>query len=186
MVDDAYNRHAFEDDILPEWFADHESKFRTGPIKEMPKDLLDFYRQRMRELNARPIKKIAEAKARKKMKLLRKTEQVCVCVRVCVIACDCVCVRVRLSQYCARVCVRADLCVCVCGWVGGWVRLSLYCSPVSVRALRMMLCRGLERRARVLMCVRLPLCCVRVRVAYAHVPCNPFCFANVAARSRLI
>jgi AdoMet-dependent rRNA methyltransferase SPB1 len=74
LIDDAYNRHAFEDDILPEWFVDHEKKFRTGPIKEVPKDMLEFYRQRMKELNARPIKKIAEAKARKKMKEMRKIE----------------------------------------------------------------------------------------------------------------
>lgn len=84
MVDDAYNRHAFEDDILPEWFLDHEKKHRTGPIKEMPKDMVEYYRQRMKELNARPIKKIAEAKARKKMKLMRKLDQVCVCA--CVLA----------------------------------------------------------------------------------------------------
>lgn len=37
MIDDAYNRHAFTDDILPEWFVDHEKKYRTGPIKEVCK-----------------------------------------------------------------------------------------------------------------------------------------------------
>lgn len=39
--------------------------------------MLEYYRQRMKELNARPIKKIAEAKARKKMKEMRKVEMVC-------------------------------------------------------------------------------------------------------------
>ena len=74
MEDDSYNRYAFQDPELPDWFVEDERKYAQKP-REIPKDVVEFYKQRMRELDARPIKKVAEAKARKKMKALRKLEQ---------------------------------------------------------------------------------------------------------------
>jgi AdoMet-dependent rRNA methyltransferase SPB1 len=68
MIDDAYNRNAYNDDELPEWFADDEKKHRQANIP-VTKDDMKIYREKMREIDARPIKKVAEAKARKKHKV---------------------------------------------------------------------------------------------------------------------
>jgi AdoMet-dependent rRNA methyltransferase SPB1 len=72
LMDDGFNRHAFNDkDGLPPWFLDDEMKhFRTNvPVT---KEAVEAIRAKMRALNARPIKKVAEAKARKKMKALKR------------------------------------------------------------------------------------------------------------------
>ena len=78
-----FNRHAFNDRTgLPSWFFDDETK-HNKPNLPVTKDAIRVLRERMKALNARPIKKIAEAKARKKMravkrlaKLQKKTEAV--------------------------------------------------------------------------------------------------------------
>lgn len=76
LIDGSFNRYTFndEEDELPDWFATEEKKHR---VKQVPVDrkLADEYRQRWKELNARPIKKVAEAKARKKRRMLKKQEQ---------------------------------------------------------------------------------------------------------------
>uniref|UniRef100_A0A8C3FYL5 pre-rRNA processing protein FTSJ3 n=1 Tax=Chrysemys picta bellii TaxID=8478 RepID=A0A8C3FYL5_CHRPI len=69
-------RYAFneEEGELPEWFQQEEQQHRR---KQLPLDrqTVEEYRQRWRQINARPIKKVAEAKARKKRRLLKKMEQ---------------------------------------------------------------------------------------------------------------
>eukprot|EP00127_Corallochytrium_limacisporum_P005766 Clim_evm145s210 gene=Clim_evmTU145s210 len=73
VIDEYFNRYAFADDpdALPNWFVDDENKHNKPQIP-VTKEEMQEYRRRMRELDARPIKKIAEAKARKKMKNARK------------------------------------------------------------------------------------------------------------------
>lgn len=76
IIDDAYNRYAFgKEDALPSWFVEDETKhrYRHAPIT---KDEVEFYKSRQREINARPIKKVIEAQAKKKDKMLRKLEKV--------------------------------------------------------------------------------------------------------------
>jgi AdoMet-dependent rRNA methyltransferase SPB1 len=77
MIDAAYNRYAFDDDLstFPSWFADQERE-AMRPIAPVTKaEILEAKRQLI-ELNARPIKKIAEAKARKQGRLAKKVEKI--------------------------------------------------------------------------------------------------------------
>lgn len=76
LIDNSFNRYTFNEDEeeLPEWFVQEEKQHR---IRQLPIDKKDVehYRKRWREINARPIKKVAEAKARKKRRMLKKLEQ---------------------------------------------------------------------------------------------------------------
>ncbi|CAO2645772.1 pre-rRNA 2'-O-ribose RNA methyltransferase FTSJ3 [Lemmus lemmus] len=76
LIDNSFNRYAFNEDEgeLPEWFVQEEKQHR---IRQLPIDRkeVEHYRKRWREINARPIKKVAEAKARKKRRMLKKLEQ---------------------------------------------------------------------------------------------------------------
>lgn len=76
LIDNSFNRYAFneEEEELPEWFVQEEKQHR---IRQLPLDKkeVEHYRKRWREINARPIKKVAEAKARKKRRMLKKLEQ---------------------------------------------------------------------------------------------------------------
>jgi AdoMet-dependent rRNA methyltransferase SPB1 len=75
LVDDGFNRlSAYHKDGLPSWFADDESK-HYKPNIPITKEAVDALREKQRALDARPIKKIAEAKARKKMKAVAKLEK---------------------------------------------------------------------------------------------------------------
>eukprot|EP01116_Phalansterium_solitarium_P015651 TRINITY_DN3478_c0_g1_i1.p1 TRINITY_DN3478_c0_g1~~TRINITY_DN3478_c0_g1_i1.p1 ORF type:complete len:890 (+),score=436.83 TRINITY_DN3478_c0_g1_i1:264-2933(+) len=75
IIDSAYNRYAFNDPGLPRWFTDEEAK-HNQPTMPVTKDEVNAMKRRMREINARPIKKVAEAKARKKMRAVKKLESV--------------------------------------------------------------------------------------------------------------
>lgn len=74
LVESAYNRWTNNDEGLPDWFVEQETKFcqKTLPIT---KEMVDVYREKLKEINARPIKKVAEAKARKKKRALRSLEK---------------------------------------------------------------------------------------------------------------
>jgi len=71
IIEGAYNRYTFNDEGLPAWFTEDENKhtYRQVPVT---REEVEEYKQRMRELNARPIKKVIEAKAKKKSKLVMK------------------------------------------------------------------------------------------------------------------
>ncbi|NXE99149.1 SPB1 protein, partial [Menura novaehollandiae] len=76
LIDDSFNRYSYneEEGELPEWFTEEERQHRR---RQLPLDraTVEAFRQRWREINARPIKKVAEAKARKKKRMLKKLEQ---------------------------------------------------------------------------------------------------------------
>ncbi|KAG5958022.1 AdoMet-dependent rRNA methyltransferase spb1 [Claviceps cyperi] len=75
MIDDGYNRHAFRDkDGLPEWFMDDEGK-HDKPQKPITKAAANAIKEKLRAFNARPIKKVREAQARKKFKAAQRLEK---------------------------------------------------------------------------------------------------------------
>lgn len=75
LVDSGYNRWTSNDEGLPDWFLADEAKYC---VKQIPisKEMVAQYRAKLKDINSRPIKKIAEAKARKKKRTLRKLEKI--------------------------------------------------------------------------------------------------------------
>merc|ERR1719293_142179 len=75
LMDAAYNRWTFDPNpALPSWFSEEEEKFNK-PELPISKELMDQFRAKLREINARPIRKVAEAKARKKRRLQKRLEK---------------------------------------------------------------------------------------------------------------
>lgn len=75
MIDDGFNKHTLRDkDGLPEWFVDDEGK-HDRPQKPITKAAAAAIKEKLRALNARPIKKVREAKARKKFKAAQRLEK---------------------------------------------------------------------------------------------------------------
>lgn len=74
MIDEGYNKYTFQDrDGLPEWFLDDESK-HSKPHRPITAAGAAAIKEKLRALNARPIKKVREAKDRKKFKAAQRLE----------------------------------------------------------------------------------------------------------------
>ncbi|MCO5597977.1 hypothetical protein L7F22_052066 [Adiantum nelumboides] len=73
ILDDGYNRYTFNDVGLPDWFADDEKR-HCQPIKPISKEEVEAMKAQFNAINTRPVKKVAEAKARKKRRALKKLE----------------------------------------------------------------------------------------------------------------
>ncbi|KAL0951056.1 hypothetical protein HGRIS_007795 [Hohenbuehelia grisea] len=75
MINDGFNRYSLNSkEGLPSWFLDDESKFYK-PNLPVTKEAMAALRAKQRALDARPIKKVAEAKARKKFKAHQQLEK---------------------------------------------------------------------------------------------------------------
>lgn len=74
LIESGYNRWTHNDDSLPDWFTQNEAKFCQ---KRLPvtKEMMEVYRAKLQEINVRPIKKVAEAKARKRKRVLKCLEK---------------------------------------------------------------------------------------------------------------
>jgi len=75
LVNDGFHRYSLNSkEGLPSWFLDDETKHYKSNIP-ITKEAVAALRAKQRALDARPIKKIAEAKARKKFKALQRLEK---------------------------------------------------------------------------------------------------------------
>lgn len=75
LINDGFNRYSLNSkDDLPPWFLDDEEK-HYKPNIPVTKEAVAALRAKMRALDARPIKKVAEAKARKKFKAAQRLEK---------------------------------------------------------------------------------------------------------------
>lgn len=75
LLDNAWNRYVHEDDeLMPSWFRKEEQAFYRKPIP-VSTEMVKEYNDKLRDINSRPIKKVMEAKARKKKRALRRLEK---------------------------------------------------------------------------------------------------------------
>ncbi|KAI9572872.1 FtsJ-domain-containing protein [Boletus coccyginus] len=75
LLNDGFNRYSLNDkDGLPSWFLDDEAK-HYKPNIPVTKEAIAILRARQRALDSRPIKKIAEAKGRKKLRAAQRLEK---------------------------------------------------------------------------------------------------------------
>lgn len=75
LLDDAFNRYSHRDtDGLPDWFLDDEGK-HSKIQRPITAQAAAAIKEKMRALNARPIKKVREAQARKKFKAAQRLEK---------------------------------------------------------------------------------------------------------------
>jgi AdoMet-dependent rRNA methyltransferase SPB1 len=72
LIEAGFNRNVHDDpEDLPDWFIEEEKRYNQ---KQLPltKELMAQYRAKLREINARPIRKEAEAVGRRKRRMQRK------------------------------------------------------------------------------------------------------------------
>jgi len=75
LINDGFNRYSLNSkEGLPSWFLDDEAKNYKLNIP-ITKEAMAALRAKQRALDARPIKKVAEAKARKKYKAAQRLEK---------------------------------------------------------------------------------------------------------------
>ena len=75
LVDDGFNKFTFRDtDGLPEWFLDDEQR-HSKPHRPITAAGAAAIKEKIRALNARPIKKVREAKDRKRFKAAQRLEK---------------------------------------------------------------------------------------------------------------
>ncbi|KAJ3208997.1 AdoMet-dependent rRNA methyltransferase spb1 [Entophlyctis luteolus] len=75
VIDDAFNRYAYNDpENLPAWFTQEESRHNKIHLP-VTKEAVEIMRQKLRAMDARPIKKVAEAKFRQRMRASNRLEK---------------------------------------------------------------------------------------------------------------
>lgn len=76
IQDEGWNRFSNGDSHLaPKWFREDEEKHCRRNIPVTPEQVRE-YKQKLREIDAKPIKKVMQAKARKKRRAMKKMDRV--------------------------------------------------------------------------------------------------------------
>jgi len=77
LVDDSFHRYSGpKNENLPSWFMDDERRHRQAPQAPLTKEAVQLLKSRLRAISAAPIKKVAEAKARKRLRAMQKLKKV--------------------------------------------------------------------------------------------------------------
>lgn len=75
LLDNGWNRFVHEDDdLMPSWFRKEEQTYYRKPVP-VSSEMVKEYNDKLRDINSRPIKKVMEAKARKKKRTIRRLEK---------------------------------------------------------------------------------------------------------------
>ena len=75
LLDDGFNKYSLRDvDGLPDWFLDDENR-HSKPHRPITAAAAAAIKEKLRAFNARPIKKVREAKDRKKFKAAQRLEK---------------------------------------------------------------------------------------------------------------
>jgi len=75
LLDDNFNKYSHRDiEGLPDWFLDDENK-HSKIQRPITAEAAKAIREKLRAVNARPIKKVREAKARKTLRAARRLEK---------------------------------------------------------------------------------------------------------------
>ena len=76
LLDSGWNRYMFneKDEDLPDWFV-AEERVHMRPHLDLDRKTVENYRQRQKDLNVKSIKKVVEAKARKKKRMTKKLDK---------------------------------------------------------------------------------------------------------------
>eukprot|EP00090_Calanus_glacialis_P014505 TRINITY_DN2330_c0_g1_i1.p1 TRINITY_DN2330_c0_g1~~TRINITY_DN2330_c0_g1_i1.p1 ORF type:complete len:844 (+),score=377.15 TRINITY_DN2330_c0_g1_i1:35-2566(+) len=74
IMDNGWNRFMFNDDNLPEWFQ-KEEEMHMKKKPDVDPDVVEKYREMGKEMNVKTIKKVVEAKARRKRRVAKKLDQ---------------------------------------------------------------------------------------------------------------
>ena len=74
IMDNGWNRFMFDDDNLPDWFV-KEEEIHMKMKPDIDPDLVEKYKEKGKEMNVKTIKKVVEAKARRKRRVAKKLDQ---------------------------------------------------------------------------------------------------------------
>lgn len=75
LVNDGFNKYSFRDkEGLPDWFIEEEDT-HSKINRPITKEAALAIKEKMKQLNARPIKKVLEAQGRKKMRAIKRLEK---------------------------------------------------------------------------------------------------------------
>lgn len=76
IMDAGWNRFMFDDKDanLPDWFV-KEEEFHMRRHPDVDPEVVEYYKNRSRDVNVKTIKKVVEAKARKKRKLTKRMDK---------------------------------------------------------------------------------------------------------------
>lgn len=74
IIENACNRYVSNDENLADWF-DEDEKRHYRPQLPVTAEMIPEQRQRLKEFDARNIKRVVEAKVREKRKAIRRSEK---------------------------------------------------------------------------------------------------------------
>ena len=78
IIESSYNRYSTHEDpnSLPSWFVEDEAKHRFAERLQPTKEEMAAEKEQLKEYNARPSKKVEQAKFRKRKRLAKAMQKI--------------------------------------------------------------------------------------------------------------